>query len=128
MTTYSFGNRWVGIIALGEPDPPEPLHKMAIRLMQESQTPRIAVSQGLSVPAGELLPAPRNTAVHLTALRDDSSGDRNARRGALAAPWLRHQMTSVTETELTMATATPLKMSRPVGTTLSTSEASGSVS
>ena len=55
MTAYSFGNRWVGIIALGEPDPPEPLHKMAIRLMQESQTRPIRVTRDLSVPSGELL-------------------------------------------------------------------------
>ena len=55
MTAYSFGNRWVGIIALGEPDPPEPLHKMAIRLMQEAQTRPIRVTRDLSVPAGELL-------------------------------------------------------------------------
>ncbi|QVI62842.1 hypothetical protein KG103_02570 [Cellulomonas wangleii] len=34
MTAYSFGNRWVGIVALREPDPSgrEPLHRMAARL------------------------------------------------------------------------------------------------
>ncbi len=32
MTAYSFGNRWVGVVALGTPPPPpEPLHKMALR-------------------------------------------------------------------------------------------------
>lgn len=36
MTAYSFGNRWVGIIALRDPGPAgrEPLHRMALRLRQ----------------------------------------------------------------------------------------------
>lgn len=31
MTAYSFGNKWMGIIALGSPPTAEPLHRMALR-------------------------------------------------------------------------------------------------
>lgn len=44
MTAYSFGNKWMGIIALSATDPPEPLHRMAQRPPRLSgpQTARVA--------------------------------------------------------------------------------------
>lgn len=57
MAPFSFGNRWVGIVGLRTPPPPEPLHKMALRLQKKSRTRRIRVRDGLELPVEEVLPS-----------------------------------------------------------------------
>ncbi|MGV9411038.1 putative dsRNA-binding protein [Nocardia sp. NPDC003693] len=55
MTAYSFGNRWVGITALRTPPPPEPLHKMAIRLRLRALARTIRINREVSLPVAETL-------------------------------------------------------------------------
>lgn len=55
MTAYSFGNRWVGIVGLGTPPPPEPLHKMALRLRQKALTRKVRIDKTLFVRVDPLL-------------------------------------------------------------------------
>lgn len=55
MTAYSFGNRWVGIVALREPDSavPEPLHRMAARLAGANRTRPVPLGDGVITSAGD---------------------------------------------------------------------------
>lgn len=55
-SAFSFGNRWVGIVALGTPPAPEPLHKMALRLHQRSRSRSIRIDSQLQLRADEVLP------------------------------------------------------------------------
>lgn len=54
MTAYSFGARWVGVVALRDSPEPEPLHRMALRLRGASRT-RILRVDRIDIPADELL-------------------------------------------------------------------------
>ena len=55
MTAYSFGNRWVGIVALGTPPPPEPLHKMALRLRAKLLSRTVSLDSTVALPIDALL-------------------------------------------------------------------------
>lgn len=56
MTAYSFGARWVGVVALREAPPPEPLHRMATRLRESSRSREVRVGRD-GIAATELLTA-----------------------------------------------------------------------
>ncbi|MEU4361978.1 putative dsRNA-binding protein [Promicromonospora sp. NPDC023987] len=45
MTAYSFGNRWMGIVALKEPPPVVPLHVMANRMRERQRSQRIRIGR-----------------------------------------------------------------------------------
>lgn len=51
MTAYSFGNKWMGIIALKDPPSavPEPLHKMALRLRQQAQAKSVKLDGDVEI-------------------------------------------------------------------------------
>ncbi|WP_146755259.1 putative dsRNA-binding protein [Arthrobacter sp. AQ5-05] len=57
MTAYSFGNKWMGIIALKDPPSaiPEPLHKMAIRLRIQALDIRITLDPNVEVSIAKAL-------------------------------------------------------------------------
>gem|GEM_PF-4914297 len=57
MTAYSFGARWVGIIAMRDSPSlvPEPLHKMAQRLQKKAVDRPVRVDSGRSMPAAAML-------------------------------------------------------------------------
>lgn len=54
MTAYSFGARWVGVVALREPPPPEPIHRMALRLRQQSKSRSVRL-EGVDIPADQVV-------------------------------------------------------------------------
>lgn len=54
MTAYSFGARWVGVVALREPPEPEPIHKMALRLRQQSKSRSVGLD-GVDMPADQVV-------------------------------------------------------------------------
>lgn len=54
MTAYSFGARWVGVVAMREPPPPEPIHKMSLRLRKQSNSRSVHI-EGVDIPADEVI-------------------------------------------------------------------------
>ncbi len=54
MTAYSFGARWVGVVALREPPQPEPIHKMALRLRQQSKARGVRLGD-VEIPADQVV-------------------------------------------------------------------------
>ena len=58
MPPYSFGARWVGIVAFREPLPPEPLHRMAIRLHSHHHQRPVRIASDLTLAVGVVLPMP----------------------------------------------------------------------
>ena len=57
MTAYSFGARWVGIVAMRDSPAlvPEPLHKMAERLRRRAVSRQVRVGKEASLPASTML-------------------------------------------------------------------------
>lgn len=100
MTAYSFGNKWVGISALGNPPPPEPLHKMALRLHAESLTRKIAINADHSIPVAKLLRALARLRIRLVLSGQDTWSheclemERLIRSGRTPVfrPWLQNEL------------------------------------
>jgi dsRNA-specific ribonuclease len=103
MTAYSFGNRWMGIIALGDPPPPEPLHKMALRLREKSLSRKIRVDKILTVPVTTLLLSLAGIRVRMAIAGQDARSqesltlERLIRSGQTPdfRPWLREELIRV---------------------------------
>lgn len=57
MTAYSFGARWVGIVAMRDSSAlvPEPLHKMAERLRRRAVSRPVRLGKEASLPASTIL-------------------------------------------------------------------------
>lgn len=72
MTAYSFGNRWVGIIALGTPPPPEPLHKMALRLRAKLLSRTVSLDRTVVVPVDTLMQSLARLRMQLTVSGQDA--------------------------------------------------------
>ncbi|BDT87268.1 hypothetical protein FMUAM8_30320 [Nocardia cyriacigeorgica] len=100
MTAYSFGNKWVGISALGNPPPPEPLHKMALRLQAAALTRKVAINRDQSIPVTKLLRSLARLRSRLVLSGRDTWSqealeiERLVRSGRTPVfrPWLQHEL------------------------------------
>ncbi|MCD5422684.1 putative dsRNA-binding protein [Rhodococcus pyridinivorans] len=103
MTAYSFGNRWVGVVALGTPPPPEPLHKMALRLRAKLLSRRVSLDATVSVPVDTFLQSLARLRVRMTVSGRESRSqecldlERRIRAGRTPAlrPWLTHELLEI---------------------------------
>lgn len=103
MTAYSFGNRWVGIVALGTPPPPEPLHKMALRLRVKLLSRTVSLDKTLAVPVDTILQSLARLRVRMTVTGQDARSqecldlERKIRAGRTPAlrPWLKNALLEV---------------------------------
>lgn len=103
ISAFSFGNRWVGIVALGTPPPPEPLHKMALRLREQSRSRKVRIDDGLRLPADTVLPSlvrirQQVSLAGLNNLADEClTVERMIRSGRkpVIRPWLRRELKAV---------------------------------
>lgn len=103
MTAYSFGNRWVGIVALGTPPPPEPLHKMALRLRAKLLSRTVSLDKNLTVPVDTLLQSLARLRVRMTVSGQDSRSQEcldlerkfRAGRTPVLRPWLKNALLEV---------------------------------
>lgn len=103
LPSYSFGNRWVGIVALREPPSavPVPLHRMAERARQRAQSPSVWIDHDLRVTPSEAVLMIRE-AGHRYALKDQWQLARQCarlaadlfrgRRGVRLPRWLRQEL------------------------------------
>lgn len=55
MTAYSFGNKWMGIVALREPATATPLHKLALSMKSAAREQTLRIHHGRTVSAAEAL-------------------------------------------------------------------------
>ena len=55
MTAYSFGNKWMGIVALREPASAPPLHKLALSMKSAAREQTLRIHHGRTVSASEAL-------------------------------------------------------------------------
>lgn len=100
MTAYSFGNRWVGVVALGTPPPPEPLHKMALRLRAKLGSRTFPVDKTLAVPVDALLQSLARVRVRMTVSAREARSqecldlERKIRAGRTPSlrPWLKEEL------------------------------------
>ena len=100
MTAYSFGNRWVGIVGLRTPPPPEPLHVMAKRLRQASRARRLFIAAKQSVDVDSYITALVNVRSRAVAAGQSSHVDeclaveRRVRSGhePQPTPWVREKI------------------------------------
>ena len=103
MTAYSFGNRWVGVVALGTPPPPEPLHKMALRLRTKLLSRTVRLDKTLAVPVDTILQSLARLRVRMTVSGQDARSkecldlERKFRAGRTPAlrPWLKSALLEV---------------------------------
>lgn len=103
MTAYSFGNRWVGVVALGTPPPPEPLHKMALRLRAKLLSRTVSLDANLAVPVDTLLESLARLRVRMTVTGQDARSqecldlERKLRAGRIQVlrPWLKSALLEV---------------------------------
>ncbi|MGW5301720.1 hypothetical protein ACWEQV_26135 [Rhodococcus aetherivorans] len=72
MTAYSFGNRWVGVVALGTPPPPEPLHKMALRLRAKLLSRMVSLDKTVAVPVDTLVQSLARLRMRMTVSGQDA--------------------------------------------------------
>ncbi|MFZ2529411.1 MAG: hypothetical protein WAX14_17445 [Rhodococcus sp. (in: high G+C Gram-positive bacteria)] len=103
MTAYSFGNRWVGVVALGTPPPPEPLHKMALRLRAKMLSRTVSLDKTLAVPVDTILQSLARLRVRMTVSGQDARSqecldlERKLRAGRTPPlrPWLKSALFEV---------------------------------
>lgn len=100
MTAYSFGARWVGIVALREPPKPEPLHKMAQRLDAATRARLIHIGNHVTLRADALLPSLARIRTRLAASGQSARAqeclriERSVRGGQapVIRPWLQAEL------------------------------------
>ncbi|UNN05198.1 double-stranded RNA binding motif domain-containing protein [Rhodococcus opacus] len=103
MTAYSFGNRWVGVVALGTPPPPEPLHKMALRLRAKLLSRTVSLDPTLAVPVDTFLQSLARLRVRMTVSGQDARSQEcldverkfRAGRTPVLRPWLKSALLEV---------------------------------